>query len=479
MRWTRGNRSEDLEDRRGESPGRGGLRVGGGIGLGGAVVLLVLSLVFGQNFFALLDGSGDLTPAPGGGAPTGPARKGSPAEEQAADFMSFVLDDVQNTWAREFTRLGREYERAKLVLFTDAVRSGCGTADAAAGPFYCPERSEGLHRPRLLQRAAEPVRGPGRLRPGLRPRSRDRPPRAEPARHERAGARGPAGPSRARQRAVGAARAAGRLLRRRLGASRTSGGCSRRATSRRRLAAAAAVGDDRIQKQAGGRVSPETWTHGSAAQRSRLVPARARLGPGPGLRHVPHRPAGCRGAGPAALALTAAGGVVDSPPDMEVLLDVRGLRTQFHTRAGSSARSTACRGTCRRARRWRSSASRAAASRSARCPSCGSCPRRPGASSAAEILFKGRNLLELPEEEMRKVRGREIGMIFQEPMTSLNPVLTVGRQLTEPLEIHLGMTRAQAAGAGGRAAHAGGHLRRRAAPAPVSRTSSAAACASA
>src|SRR5882672_9161528 len=140
MRWTRGERSEDLEDRRGESSGRGsGLRVGGGVGLGGAVILLVLSLVFGQNFFALLDGGGALTPAPGGGAPTGPARKGSPAEEQAADFMSFVLDDVQNTWAREFTRLGHEYERAKLVLFTDAVRSGCGAADAAAGPFYCPE----------------------------------------------------------------------------------------------------------------------------------------------------------------------------------------------------------------------------------------------------------------------------------------------------------------------------------------------------
>ena len=55
------------------------------------------------------------------------------------------------------------------------------------------------------------------------------------------------------------------------------------------------------------------------------------------------------------------------------------------------------------------------------------------------VLFKGRNLLELSEEEMRRVRGREIAMIFQEPMTSLNPVLTVGRQLTEGLEIHLGM----------------------------------------
>jgi len=59
---------------------------------------------------------------------------------------------------------------------------------------------------------------------------------------------------------------------------------------------------------------------------------------------------------------------------------------------------------------------------------------------SGRIMFKGRDLLALSDEEMRKVRGREIGMIFQEPMTSLNPVLTIGRQLTEGLEIHLGMT---------------------------------------
>ena len=63
---------------------------------------------------------------------------------------------------------------------------------------------------------------------------------------------------------------------------------------------------------------------------------------------------------------------------------------------------------------------------------------------SGRVMFKGRDLLALSEEEMRKVRGREIGMIFQEPMTSLNPVLTVGRQLTEGLEIHLGMTPAAA-----------------------------------
>src|SRR2546426_5505826 len=60
-----------------------------------------------------------------------------------------------------------------------------------------------------------------------------------------------------------------------------------------------------------------------------------------------------------------------------------------------------------------------------------------------QVLFKGRDLLQLSDEDMRSVRGREIGMIFHEPMTSLNPVLTVGRQLTEPTEIHFGMSSAQ------------------------------------
>ena len=69
--------------------------------------------------------------------------------------------------------------------------------------------------------------------------------------------------------------------------------------------------------------------------------------------------------------------------------------------------------------------------------------RPAGRIVSGQILFKGRDLLELSEDEMRQVRGRDIGMIFQEPMTSLNPVLTVGRQLTEPVEIHLGMTPAQ------------------------------------
>lgn len=71
-------------------------------------------------------------------------------------------------------------------------------------------------------------------------------------------------------------------------------------------------------------------------------------------------------------------------------------------------------------------------------------PSPPGRIVDGEILFQSNNLLKISEEEMRGIRGREIGMIFQEPMTSLNPVLSIGRQLREPLELHLGMTKQQA-----------------------------------
>ena len=68
-------------------------------------------------------------------------------------------------------------------------------------------------------------------------------------------------------------------------------------------------------------------------------------------------------------------------------------------------------------------------------------PDPPGRITEGEVLFAGRNLMRLSEEEMRQVRGGDIGMVFQEPMTSLNPVLTIGRQITETLEQHRGMDR--------------------------------------
>src|SRR6187402_1323786 len=123
MRWTSRGRSADLEDRRGFSVGRAAP-----LGIGGVLLLAILSLVTGQNFFETGAGE-DVGPASSTPAPT------SPEEEKLIEFVSFVLDDSQETWAKI---LGNRYERAKLVLFTDATESGCGFAQSATGPFYCP-----------------------------------------------------------------------------------------------------------------------------------------------------------------------------------------------------------------------------------------------------------------------------------------------------------------------------------------------------
>jgi len=135
MRWTPGGSGSDIEDRRGSSGG-GGFRLGGGMGIGGMVVLLLLSLVFHKNFFALLGGGG--TPAQQS-APGQPVEQ-TPAEKQAVDFVTFVLNDAQTTWDSQLAaQTGVQYQHAKLVLFRDSIDSGCGYAQAATGPFYCPE----------------------------------------------------------------------------------------------------------------------------------------------------------------------------------------------------------------------------------------------------------------------------------------------------------------------------------------------------
>ncbi len=135
MRWTPGGRSRNLEDRRGMSAGGGRIGFGrGGLGLGGILLLFVLSIIFKQDFFALLGGEPGTVHAPGGNsAPVSDA-----GEEPMVRFVSQVLDDSQATWARIFEEQGRRYPEAKLVLFRNAVDSACGFAQSAVGPFYCP-----------------------------------------------------------------------------------------------------------------------------------------------------------------------------------------------------------------------------------------------------------------------------------------------------------------------------------------------------
>ncbi|HEX6879253.1 MAG TPA: neutral zinc metallopeptidase [Terriglobales bacterium] len=142
MRWSDRGRSGDLEDRRGE--GVGGIGGGGGLpfmllsmvasrfGLGGIVVLLLVMFLFRGNFLSFIGGGSS-------SAPTSTARPvNDPAEEPKVRFVSFVLDDVQQTWEQIFEQRGRQYPHARLVLFRDAIRSGCGVAQSETGPFYCP-----------------------------------------------------------------------------------------------------------------------------------------------------------------------------------------------------------------------------------------------------------------------------------------------------------------------------------------------------
>jgi predicted metalloprotease len=140
MDWTPGEISDDIEDRRGSSGGGGGFG-GGGLGIIGFLVLLVVSLVTGRNYIgSYLSGNGASSSRTSQSVPSG-ARPSSvaPGEDRSVHLVSWTLDDVQKTWATLLpAQTGRDYRRAKLVLFRDYTQSGCGVAQSQTGPFYCP-----------------------------------------------------------------------------------------------------------------------------------------------------------------------------------------------------------------------------------------------------------------------------------------------------------------------------------------------------
>ncbi|HET9025779.1 MAG TPA: neutral zinc metallopeptidase [Burkholderiaceae bacterium] len=127
MRFGTGGRSSNVEDRRGLG-GRAGM------GIGGTVVLLVLSLIFGRDFISGTGADTGITASSNGGlSPADSAR-----EEPEVVFVGKVLDDAQQTWATVLPKYGTPYRDAKLVLFRDATETGCGVGQTAMGPFYCP-----------------------------------------------------------------------------------------------------------------------------------------------------------------------------------------------------------------------------------------------------------------------------------------------------------------------------------------------------
>jgi predicted metalloprotease len=142
MRWTPGGTSEDIEDRRDDSGGGGGGFGFGGfggrhIGIGGLLFLGLLSIVFKRDLLSPFLGGGAVAPS-ASVRTEDPARKA--AEQPMVEFVSFVIDDLQRTWAKMFPdQFGGTYRKAKLVLFHDVLEdAGCGVAQSAMGPFYCP-----------------------------------------------------------------------------------------------------------------------------------------------------------------------------------------------------------------------------------------------------------------------------------------------------------------------------------------------------
>ncbi|HME11608.1 MAG TPA: neutral zinc metallopeptidase [Candidatus Acidoferrum sp.] len=269
MKWTPGGESQDIEDRRDESgggDGGGGFQFGGmHIGIGGAIILLILSFVFHQNFFALL-GGGSPGPAPATVSQPNPAR--DEAEKPEVQFVSFVLDDTQKTWTTLLPQQSdKPYRHAKLVLFRGSTQSGCGGAQSATGPFYCPEDEKVYIDLEFFDELKQRFGAPGEFA------------QAYVIAHEL---------GHHVQKILGIEQKISQLqqsdprqqnplsVRLELQADCFAGiwahstqerGLLEQTDIQSALGAAAAVGDDRLQRQSTGHVSPETFTHGTSEQR--------------------------------------------------------------------------------------------------------------------------------------------------------------------------------------------------------------------
>src|SRR3954463_12449806 len=259
MRWTPGGRSPNLEDRR--SLGGGGL--GKGLGLGGTVVVLALSLLFGRNLF------NDLGVQPGVAAPQAPfSSADSTAEETEVQFISFILDDVQGTWAKILPNYGTRFSPARLVLFRSSTDSGCGPAQSAMGPFYCPLDERVYLDLGFFEELKQRFGAAGDFAQAYV--------LAHELGHHVQHLLGT--DARVRQTQESNPSAANEMSVRLELQADCFAGVWAHSTDQRQLLqqgdvdealnAASAVGDDRIQQSTTGRVNVDSFTHGSAAQRS-------------------------------------------------------------------------------------------------------------------------------------------------------------------------------------------------------------------
>jgi predicted metalloprotease len=265
MKWDDRQESENVEDRRGMGR-KAGIAAGGG-----GVIILILALIFGVDpqKIAQLVGQN-----PGGGAAQQggqPQRPADPEEEKLAHFTKVVFHDTETVWEDLFHRMGKQYPKPVLVLFSDEVRSACGMADAAVGPFYCPGDSKVYIDLSFYKDMQKKLNAPGEF-------ARAYVVAHEVGHHVQRLLGYSEQVDRARQ-TQGKAEANRMSVRLELQADYLAGVWAHHAQKKfnfleagdieSALNAAFQIGDDRLQKKATGRVVPDAFTHGTSQQRQR------------------------------------------------------------------------------------------------------------------------------------------------------------------------------------------------------------------
>jgi uncharacterized protein len=251
-----------IEDRRGSR--RGVAIGGGGVGIVGVVLAIVFTLAGGGNSADVLR---QLEAPSSTSTDTEPLSCPDGAQTNTACFVTAVVNDVQATWSDIFAKTGRHYQKTKLVLYSDATSSGCGPADSAVGPFYCPADRLVYLDLGFFQELRDRFGAPGDFAQAYVI--------AHEFGHHIQNLLGTSDQVyRAEQKQRGNANALS--VRLELQADCFAGVWAANTSAQpdpadfqEALDAAASVGDDRLQKQAGRRVNQDTWTHGSSAERMR------------------------------------------------------------------------------------------------------------------------------------------------------------------------------------------------------------------
>ncbi len=261
MRWKSGRRSTNIEDRRGA---RAPTLIGGGIG---TIVLVLVAMYFGVDPTPLLQGVQSGSVSSSGTRPTAEDLRDDPL----ADMVAVVVGDTEDVWTEIFAAQGRRYAPPTLVMFSGATRSACGLGQAAMGPFYCPADQKAYIDLSFYDQMRTRFRAPGDFAQAYVI--------AHEIGHHVQNLLGISGQVHEMKQRAGEAEANALSVRLELQADCLAGVWANRAHKARNileagdvdeaLNAASAIGDDTLQRRSRGTVVPETFTHGTSAQRQR------------------------------------------------------------------------------------------------------------------------------------------------------------------------------------------------------------------